>query len=102
MSGEFGSYRSGHFWEQMQIAAEDLEGGHDPLTKKWGVFFRAFERIAHDIAWSEAYDTGPEHAIMETIKRLPDLKQALAEIEQFVKPYQAIAEMAVKEALKTK
>jgi hypothetical protein len=100
VSGEFGSYSSGYLDTQMQQAADDLRGGNDELSRVWASFFDEFARVAYAICRSEAYDSGPDYPILETMRRLPALKAELAKVEAFVKPYADVAEAAVRAALK--
>lgn len=100
MSGEFGSYNSGYFHDQMQYAAADLAGGRDALSREWARFFEEFAPIARAISWSEACDSGPYYPITETIARIPRLKELLRGIEQHVQVYKEVADEAVRKAVK--
>lgn len=102
MSGEFGSYHPGYFWDQMEVAAGDLVRGEHALTREWAPFFDEFRHIAKAISWAEASDSSPAYAIEETIKRLPAPKEALEKVQRFVNPYIEIQQRAVEEALMRK
>ncbi len=97
MPGEFGSFQPGYFWVQVEMSALDLASGKDTLTRKWGQFFFTFAPVAKAVCWSEAGDSSPDHAILETIKHLPEIKKRLADIENFVRPYQEVAEAVLDE-----
>jgi hypothetical protein len=97
MSREFGSYNAGYFDQQMRNAADDLRAGEDELSRVWAGFFDEFHHVAYAIASSEASDSGADYPIMETINRLPALKEAISRVEQHVMPYKRIAEIAVLE-----
>ena len=100
MSREFGSYDSGYFHTQMENAASDLANGSDELSRIWAGFFQEFQHIAYAIASSEACDSGEDYPILETIQRMEALKRQLGRVEEFVKPYRAVAAAAVRQALK--
>lgn len=97
MSREFGSYVSGYFHYQMQVAAEDCLGGSDELTRLWGAFFTAFDPVAYAIASSEAGDGGRDDSIMENIRQQDALKKALRDIEKYLEPYESIMRRAIRE-----
>ena len=97
MSGEFGSYSSGYFHDQMSFAADDLESGRDALTREWGKFFAEFVPIARAISWSEACDSGLYYPISETIARIQRLKSILGDIESHCSVYKEVADNAVRE-----
>lgn len=99
MSGEFGSYKNGYFWYQMQIAAMDCLEGDEEITKLWGEFLREFEPIAKAISWCEAGDSSVSYPICTTMNALPRLKRRLADIEKYLEPFQAVADEAVRLAL---
>ena len=99
MSGEFGSYTSGYFWQQIEQAAEDCKGGGDEMTRLWGAFLVEFAPIAQAIAWSEAGDSGEHGSILETIQRMPHLKQRLAAIENYVAVFRRVADEAIRRQL---
>jgi hypothetical protein len=94
MPGDFGSYQPGWFWVQVEVSALDLASGRDILTRKWGQFFQAFAPVAKAVCWSEAGDSSPDHAMLETIKQLPEIKKRLADIENFVRPYREVAKVS--------
>lgn len=100
MSREFGSYHGGYFHDKIRNAAEDCrEEGRDPLTKLWGSFLEEFAEVAYAISTSEAGDSGTYYPIMETIKRMQELKRRLEVVEYFVQPYQRCMEEAVRDAV---
>lgn len=99
MSGEFGSYSAGHFWQQMECAAEDLASGRDALTREWAAFFEAFAPVAKAISWSEACDTGPDHPICVNIDAMEKLRAALSSIGRFLEPYKRIRDDAVRKTV---
>jgi hypothetical protein len=47
------------------------------------------QQVAKAISYSEAGDSGPDHPVRETLMQLPELKQRLADIESYVRQYQA-------------
>lgn len=96
MSGEFGSYSSGYFPYQMEVAAEDCLGGRDELTRLWGKFFTAFAPVANSIALSEAHDTGTHDSIMANIQQRKAIATALRDIEKYLEPFQRVAEDAIR------
>jgi hypothetical protein len=96
MSREFGEYYQGYFHDRIRQCIEDCEHGRDPLTKAWANFFRALAPVACSIASSEAFDSTPSDPILMTIEKLPKLKSALAEVEEFVGPYQDVAQEAIR------
>lgn len=102
MSREFGSCCSGYLHSQMLYAAEDCKGGRDELTRLWGSFLEEFYPVAYEICSSEAFDSGPDAPIMETIRRLPALQERMRAIEAYVTLFARVAEEAVREALKEK
>lgn len=102
MSREFGSYDSGFFHTQIENAAGDLEGASDETSRVWAPFFRAFFPVAYAIASSEAGDSGEDASILETIKALPALQEALDAVKAHVAAYDAIAKAAVQAALKNR
>lgn len=97
MSGEFGS--DCRFWINIENAADDLLRGGDDLTKLWGKFFNEFKYVAKDIAWSEAYDSGPYAPILENIKRMDQLKMCLKDIENYLQVFKDVQERAICKAL---
>lgn len=99
MSREFGSYNSGYFDHQMEIAGKDCREGRDPLTKLWGEFLAEFQHVAYAIATSEACDSGPDYPIMENIQRMEELKRRLGNIESFLRPYSDCIRTAIRDTL---
>lgn len=100
MSREFGSYSAGYFHTQIEYAYEDLRSGKDEISREWSKFFHEFQDVAYAIASSEAHDSGPDFPISTTIKKLPSLVAALKDVERFVQPYKAVADAAVRDAIK--
>lgn len=100
MSGEFGSYSSGYFYTQMEIAAEDCKSGSDQLTRLWGDFFEAFYPVAKAISWSEAGDTGAYRPILVNIEKQNALRNALANIEKYLSTFEDVIEAAIQEETK--
>lgn len=88
MPGEFGSFQPGWFWVQVEMSALDLASGKDTLTRKWGKFFHAFVPVAKALSCCETGDSSPDNAILVTMKRLPELKKCLADVESYVSRYQ--------------
>lgn len=99
MSGEFGSCCSGYLHTQMEYAASDLEEGELRSTRIWAGLFSELHKITEAICWAEASDSSETHSICTAIDRLPIIKQRLAEIEAFYRPYSEIAERAVRDAI---
>ena len=103
MSREFGEHSGGFFHQKIQGAAEDcLYESKNELTKLYGQFLVDFYEIAYKISSFEAYDSGFEAPITETIQRLPALKKRLQDIEDYIKPYKDVAEAAVRQLAKKK
>ncbi len=99
MSREFGSYSAGYLHSQIENAADDLAGGRDAMTRAWAAFFRAFHPVAYAICSSEACDSGEDDSILETIKQLPELQAALDKVRAHVRPFEMVAQEAVRQAL---
>ncbi len=99
MSREFGSDASGYFHQQMQNAADDCLDGRDKLTKLWGAFFKEFYDVAYAISTSEAGDSGPDFPILETIKKLPALKDKFNQIENYCSVFDDVAQKAIRDYL---
>jgi hypothetical protein len=99
VSREFGDGWGGYFHTKIQNAAEDCRGGRDTLTQLWGKFLEEFAEVAYQIAGSEACDSGPYAPIIETINRLPELRQRLAAIQTYVEPFKDCMEDAVRKAV---
>ncbi len=95
MSREFGSYESGYFHYQMELAADDCLGGGDELTRLWGAFFKEFKEIAYAISSSEAGDSSPAYPIFENIKRMDALEKNLSAIKSYLDVYRRVADDAV-------
>lgn len=102
MSREFGTYVSGYFHQKIDSAADDCREGKDELTKLWGKFLEEFSYVANEISNSEAFDSGPEAPILESSKRIRALKSKLQAIEEYLEPYQRIAEEAVSRHIREK
>lgn len=100
MSREFGSYVSGYFHSQIDYAAGDLAEGNGELTRLWGKWFREFYDTAYAIASYEAGDSGTYYPVITTIKALPALKQAMADIEEYLRPFERVMEEAIREKVK--
>ena len=100
MSREFGSYHAGYFHTQIETAASDLAGGSDNLSRVWAKWFEAFSPVAYQICNSEAGDSDVDAPILATIAALPSLRAALKAAEDHVRPYDAVAQRAVREALR--
>ena len=102
MSGEFGSYEGGYFWYQMENASIDCLKSDNDITKLWGEFLKEFAPIARAISWFEAADSGVDYPIEESMKRLPELKKRLDDIQKYVTPFEAIAKQAVRDYIAKK
>ena len=100
MSREFGSYTSGYFHYQMEVAAEDCKQGDYELTKLWGEFLAEFYDVAYAIASVEAGDSSPEDSILTTMRKMEGLQARLNDIKEYLKPFDRVAQVAVREALK--
>jgi hypothetical protein len=99
MSREFGHEYGGKFFlEHIECAYEDCTIGRDELTKLWGEFLREFYEVAYEISRSEAGDSGPDAPIMESIERMPTLQARLDKIKEYLQPFKAVAEAAVRKA----
>ena len=102
MSREFGSYVSGYFHDQIEVAADDCLSGSDELTRLWGDFLKEFSYIAYYISTSEAHDGEPHLPILATIEKMDILEKKLSGINSFIDPYKKVAEKAVHDAIKKK
>jgi len=100
MSREFGSYSPGYFDAQVENHADDLKHGRDALTRIWAEFFAAFMPVASSICASEAGDSGQDDAIMETIKQMPAIKEAIKNVETYIRPFEGVARAAVRAHIK--
>lgn len=102
MSGEFGSYGGGYFHTQIEQAADDcLSSGNEQITREWGKVLQAFYPVAHAISWCEARDSGVDAPIMATIEHLPDIQKAIDDVKRYVRPFQDIADAALRHAITT-
>lgn len=99
MSREFGSYTSGYFDTQIETAAYDCLGGHYEHTRLWGEFLKEFSEVAYGIASAEAYDWSEGGAVIRSIRHFPAIRQALKDIEEYLKPFQDVADEAVRKAI---
>jgi hypothetical protein len=96
MSREFGEYERGYFHQKIASCANDCKGGRDQLTKLWGKFLEEFSHVAHEISNSEACDAGPDAPIIESIKRLPRLRELFMDVQKYLTPYDACMREAIK------
>lgn len=99
MSREFGSYMSGYFHSQIGYAVGDLAEGSHELTRLWGKWFEEFYPVAYAIASCEACDSGAYDPIMTTIQKLSALKQAMAAIKEYLRPFEDVIEVAIREKI---
>lgn len=96
MSGEFGSYTSGYFHTQMDVASGDVASGRLESTRVWADFLANFAKVAKAISWAEEYDSSEATSIRTMIEKMPALKADLEKIEGFLRPYQEVADAAVR------
>ncbi len=105
MSREFGDdhyHDKGFFHERLgQCADTCLTEGRDELTKLWGAVLQELTEVAWSISSSEACDSGPDDTILRTIRDLPRIQAAFKRVEEFVKPFERVAENAVRLAAKS-
>lgn len=100
MSREFGDngyHEHGFFHHRVQQLVNTLENeAREDFHKEFIPLFQELYEIAFAISSVEAGDSGLYRSIIETINRLPRLKQVLAKLEDEVRPYQDVAEEAVR------
>ncbi|MBB4302348.1 hypothetical protein GGD81_001375 [Rhodobium orientis] len=100
MSREFGSFQPGYLYQQIDFAVSDLADAYHESSRVWSGLLSEFQPVAVAICGAEACDTGPEQTIIEAIEALPRLRKELETIENFLAPYKAVAEQAIKTRLK--
>ena len=102
MSGEFGEFQGGYLHAQILQHAEDCLACDNKLTKLWGEFFKALHPMMHDLCWFEAGDSHFASSVAGCIKDLPELQRCLNDIKNFTKPYEEVAQNAVREYVEKK
>ena len=97
MSGEFGSDDRGYIHTQIDQHAEDCLRRDTELTKLWGELFKAMSPMTHIMCWYEAADSAYHSYVQVCIKELPELQKRLNNIKEFIKPFEDVANNAVRE-----
>lgn len=96
MSREFGSYENGYFHDQLYRGASDCLNGREEITRKWGAVLMAMEQIAVAISSAEACDSCVDYPILQSMADLPNVCNALKDVEDYLKPFKRVAEEAVR------
>ena len=95
-SKEFGSDRKGCFFEQIETAYEDCIDGSNNLTRLWGAVLKEFYPVSIAINQSESCYGNEAHSIMESMRQMAKIQSALNVVKQYLKPYDEVAEEAVR------
>ena len=103
MSREFGENRGSFFHGKLYACMEDLRGeAREDFHKKFIPLFEELYEIAWAISSVEAGDSCIDRSIMETMQRIPRMKQFIKNMEDYLTPYQRVAEEAVRKAVESK
>lgn len=97
MSREFGSYASGYFHNKIDDCANDALNGDHEITRLWGRFLQELSSIAWNISSAEACDSGVYAPIYESMTRMPSIKAALKDIEEYLRPFEQVAMEAIRQ-----
>lgn len=102
MSREFGECMGGcYMHSHVLYAAQDCEGeDHYPITKLLGTILNELYPLAYAVASHEAADAGPDDPLFTAIQQLPRIRDAIKALEAHVRPYQDVAERAIRSKVK--
>ena len=102
MSREFGEGPGGFFHDKIRNALEDLRHEADfELHKEFVPLLESLYEIAYAISSAEAYDSGIDRTISTTLQELPKMKKFIAEMEKSLRPYQDVADQAVRDYIES-
>ena len=99
MSRSFGVWgASGFFHQKILNAADDLKDGAEAeISKQYIPLLEELYEIAYTISAVEDGDSGEYAAILESMRRIPRLKEILTDIEIYLEPFRGVAEKAVRD-----
>ncbi len=104
MSREFGGNGGygGFFHDKIRNAKEDLEGEASfELHKEFIPLLESLYEIAYAISSVEAGDSCIDRTISTTLQELPKMKKWVAKMEESLRPYQDVAEAAVRDYIES-
>ena len=98
MSREFGDCVGGYFHQKIGSALNDLmDESKNELHRQFIPLFKELYEIAYVISSVEAADSGQYRSIIETINRLPKMREELNRIEESLRPYKDVMEEAIRQ-----
>ncbi len=102
MSREFGATNGGFLYNNIEDSAESCKNGSLELTQRLGEVLDSLSEIAYAVSGAECGDESEAKAILTAIKSIDGLKESVAELEKYLKPFKEIAEKSIGKSLNSK